>query len=40
MREIMQDALAGMSPVFHDRGITVETRLPDGIPPSTPISTA
>jgi Na+/proline symporter/nitrogen-specific signal transduction histidine kinase len=33
MREIMQDALAGMSPVFHDRGITVETRLPDGIPP-------
>jgi Na+/proline symporter/nitrogen-specific signal transduction histidine kinase len=33
MRELVTDTLAGMSQVFKEKGIEVETRLPDRVPP-------
>jgi Na+/proline symporter/nitrogen-specific signal transduction histidine kinase len=33
VREVVTDTLAGMSQVFKEKGIAVETRLPDRVPP-------
>ena len=35
LKEVVGDALAGMSPVFEERNIQVEVRLPERVPPIT-----